>query len=350
MAEPGRRGRATSFATIDTCLAPEAMRPPPVPPARAVAALALLLALAALPAPRTGCHRSQRRAPRGGARARGRAADGDRSAGALPRDRPRRRARLAAARPFLSVRRPRLAPARPSGRSRRSALSGLRRDGARPVGAALGGFGLVFRGVVDVDRALGTIEDSGWDAGRWAHARPDAPSLPAYIVELGANLLTSCPSGGVLLTGSDLETVSVWYGSLQRVPFDILPLRPDLYATDSVYRLRMATAMGVDPALPVQRALAAVAVSRAICLSPNTDLAAAPALAWSPFRMVRVSRAGVARTRGAGRHRAAQGRAPGRFSLDERRARGLRRAARYNTLLCSSLLMFFGDTPPAECR
>ena len=210
--------------------------------------------------------------------------------------------------------------------------------------------GLVYRGIVDVDRALGTIEDSGWDAGRWAHARPDAPSLPAYIVELGANLLTSCPSGGVLLTGSDLETVSVWYGSLQRVPFDILPLRPDLYATDSVYRLRMATAMGVDPALPVQRALAAVAVSRAICLSPNTDLAAAPALAWSPFRMVRVSRAaspgpealGVTELLKAAR----QGGSP--WMNDVREVYD--RAARYNTLLCSSLLMFFGDTPPAECR
>ena len=115
--------------------------------------------------------------------------------------------------------------------------------------------------------------------------------MPAFIVELGANLLTSCPSGGVLLTGSDLEAVSVWYGSLQRAPFDILPIRPDLYATDSVYRLRMAAAMGVDPALPVQRALAAVAVSRTVCLSPTTDLAAAPALSWEPFRLVRVSRA-----------------------------------------------------------
>ena len=94
----------------------------------------------------------------------------------------------------------------------------------------------------------------------------------------------------MLLTGSDLETVSVWYGSVQRVPFDILPIRPDLYATDSVYRRRMAEAMGVDPALPVQRALAAVAPSRTICLSPATDVAAAPALAWIPFRMVRVSR------------------------------------------------------------
>ena len=210
--------------------------------------------------------------------------------------------------------------------------------------------GRVFRGIVDLDRGLGTVEDSGWDAARWGRERSDAPTLPAYIVELGANLLTSCPSGGVLLTGSDLETVSVWYGSVQRVPFDILPIRPDLYATDSVYRRRMAEAMGVDPALPVQRALAAVAPSRTICLSPATDVAAAPALAWIPFRMVRVSRTpppgpealGVVELLKATR----QGRTPW---VDDVRAI-YDRAARYNALLCSSLLVFFEDTPPETCR
>lgn len=209
--------------------------------------------------------------------------------------------------------------------------------------------GVVLRGVTEVDRAHATIEDSGWDAARYARPRPDTPAIPSYIVELGANLLTSCPSGGVLLTGSDLETVSVWYGSLQRVPFDVLPIRPDLYATDSVYRLRMAAAMGVDPALPVQRALAVAAASRPVCLSPTTDLAAAPALAWQPYRMVRVSRPAPA--------------SPNALSVTEllkasrqarspwvRDVRGVyEAAARSNPLLCSSLLTFFGDTPPPAC-
>src|SRR6185503_58550 len=101
-----------------------------------------------------------------------------------------------------------------------------------------------------------------WDPARYARPRPDAPAMLPFIVELGANLLTSCPSGGVLLTGNDLESVSVWYGSLQRAPLDIIPIRPDRYATDSLYRLRMASAMGVDPSLPVQRALALVAADR----------------------------------------------------------------------------------------
>jgi hypothetical protein len=209
--------------------------------------------------------------------------------------------------------------------------------------------GLVFRGVVEADRALIMVEDSGWDPARYAQGHPDTPALPPFIVELGANLLTSCPSGGVLLTGSDLEATSVWYGSLQRAPLDVVPLRPDLYATDSVYRERMAAAMGVDPSLPVQRALAAVAGSRPVCLSPTTDLAAAPALTWVPFRLVRVSRPvadapdalSISELLKATR----QDRSP--WVQDVRRVYDS--AARFNTLLCSSLLLFFGDTPPRGC-
>ena len=40
----------------------------------------------------------------------------------------------------------------------------------------------------------------------------------------------------------------------------------------------MAGAMGVDPALPVQRALGDVAPRRTLCVSPTTDSAAVPAL------------------------------------------------------------------------
>ncbi len=210
--------------------------------------------------------------------------------------------------------------------------------------------GLVYRGIAEVERALVFVEDSGWDAGRYARVRSGMPPLPDYVHELGTNLLSSCPSGGVLLTGSDLETLSVWYGSLERPTLDVIPLRPDLYATDSLYRLRMASAMGVDPNLTVQRALTAVAPTRALCLSPGTDSAAAPAIAWAPFRLVRLSRPP----------------APGNESLSLQEllkatrqsssrwvveVRGIYDgAARYNALLCSSLLPLFGDTPPPACR
>jgi hypothetical protein len=210
--------------------------------------------------------------------------------------------------------------------------------------------GLVFRGITEVDRALVVVEQGGWNPDLYFRPQPGAPAMPAFIVELGTNLLTSCPSGGVLLTGNDLESVSVWYGSRDHAPLDVLPIRPDLYATDSVYRLRMAAAMGVDPALPVQRALAAASTSRTLCLSPSTDLAAAPALAWVPFRLVRLSRP--------------PGPGPDALSVVEllkashqdrspwvQDVRGVyEAAARYNVLLCGSLLLFLGDAPPPACR
>ena len=51
------------------------------------------------------------------------------------------------------------------------------------------------------------------------------------IVSLGSNLLTSCPASGVLLVGSDLEALSVWYDNLDLRSREILPIRPDRYAT-----------------------------------------------------------------------------------------------------------------------
>jgi hypothetical protein len=210
--------------------------------------------------------------------------------------------------------------------------------------------GLVFRGLAEVERGLIVVEDSGWRAGRYARARSGAPAPPTYMLELGLNLLGSCPSGGVLLTGGDLETLSVWYGSIERPSRDIIPIRPDLYATDSIYRSRMAEAMGVDPALPVQRALAMVAPQRPLCLSPGTDSAAAPTLAWTPSRLVRVSRppapGGEALTVTELLKATRQSGSP--WVLEVRAVYD--HAARHNSLLCSSLLLLYGDSPPPACR
>jgi hypothetical protein len=211
--------------------------------------------------------------------------------------------------------------------------------------------GLVFRGVTEAERTLIFIEDSGWSAERYSRAGPGTPVMPGYIVELGTNLLGSCPAGGVLVTGSDLEALSVWYGSLDNTLSGIIPLRPALYATDSLYRMRMAAAMGVDPALPVQRALAAVAANRTLCLSPGTDTAAAPRLSWAPFRLVRVSRPASAGGEGGLSitellKAARSGDSP--WVTDVRGVYDA--AARQNVLLCSSLLLLFGDAPPPACQ
>ena len=210
--------------------------------------------------------------------------------------------------------------------------------------------GTVFRGLAELERAVVFLEDSGWSASGRARTASDAPSMPSFILELGANLLASCPVGGVLLVGTDLEALSVWYDNANLRSRGILSLRPARYATDSLYRRRMAEAMETDPGLTIRNALAGVAARRPLCLSPTADSAAAPALTWTASRLARVSRPVQP--------------GPESLSLTELLAamrqggsvwvgevRGVYDgAARYNGLLCSSLLPVFGDTPPAACR
>ncbi|MEA2725401.1 MAG: hypothetical protein QOH59_3172 [Gemmatimonadales bacterium] len=210
--------------------------------------------------------------------------------------------------------------------------------------------GVVFRGLAELERSVVFLEDSGWHAADHAKAASDAPPLPPFVVELGANLRASCPAGGVLLVGTDLEALSVWYDHGDLLARKILSLRPARYATDSLYRRRMAEAMETDPALPIRNALAGVAARRPLCLSPTADSAAAPALTWTVSRLARVSRPVPP--------------GPEALSLTElltatrqggsvwvAEVRGVYdSAARYNGLLCSSFLPVFGDTPPAACR
>jgi hypothetical protein len=209
--------------------------------------------------------------------------------------------------------------------------------------------GAVFRGLAELERAIVFLEDSGWAVAGYTRPR-EVPAIPQFIVELGSNLLSSCPIGGVLLVGSDLEALSVWYDNTGMRTRRVLPLRPDRYATDSMYRRRMAEAMETDASLPIRAALATVAGRRPLCLSPSADSAAAPPVTWTPSRLARVSRAPK----------------PGHeaLSLTELLAamrqresvwvRDVRRvyddAARYNVLLCSSFLLVFGDAPPPACR
>jgi hypothetical protein len=211
--------------------------------------------------------------------------------------------------------------------------------------------GVVYRGIVEMDRALLVVEDSGWVLARDRRTRGAAPEIPSFIAELGVNLLSSCPADGVLLTGTELETLAVWYAALEghHRP-DVLPLRPELYAVDPLYRRQMAAALGVDSALPVQRALSLAAARRPLCLTPGADSAAVPSAHWQAYRLARVS--------------APVPPAPDMLSLTELLAASrqggsvwvadVRRvydeAASRNSRLCGALVLFFGDSPPAACR
>jgi hypothetical protein len=210
---------------------------------------------------------------------------------------------------------------------------------------------VVYRLMVEMDRARLYVEEFGWPAAREKRPREKAPTMPPYILELGSNLLASCPANGVLLTGNNLETVSVWYASLEGGRrTDVLPLEPRLYATDSLYRSRIAQALGVDSKLPVRQALGAVAGRRTICLAPMADTAAVPFTHFTAVRLVRVNTVADSPT-------------PDVLSvtslIEMERLGGtawtveLRRiyaaAAVHNALLCSGVLQRLGDRPLGAC-
>lgn len=147
--------------------------------------------------------------------------------------------------------------------------------------------GNVHRVLVAVERATNRVEQVGWDAAV-AHgsAAEDLP-LPPVLGELGRNLLASCPRGGVLVTGSMVETAAAW-GTRLLVGTrpDLILLRPDLYSWDARYRVAMARALDVDSAVSLPIALQRASVNRPICLTPTVDSLTAPAMEWRAVRLV----------------------------------------------------------------
>lgn len=210
---------------------------------------------------------------------------------------------------------------------------------------------VLLRSMVEMDRAILLLEDSGW-AAAVAHAPDAPPELPAIVAELGANLLGSCPAQGILVTGSELEAVAAWYAlAARRIRQDLVLLRTDLYARDSAYRTRMAEALKVDPALSVRMALAAVAGGRPLCLTPGADTAAAAVDAATPMRLVRIIGPS-----------AAPAEEPLSFTeiiLETRQGGSIwmrdvlavyAAAAAHNSVLCGSLTPIGGHLPPETCR
>lgn len=148
--------------------------------------------------------------------------------------------------------------------------------------------GTVYRVLVGAERATNRIESEGWQALEALAFSPEELPLPPVLAELGDNLLGSCPGNGVMVTGSMVEMAAVWgrwlvqRGDRQ----DLILLRPDMYAWDARYRVRMAEAMGVPIDLSLPDALLRVSARRPLCITPTVDSLTAPALAWRPVRLV----------------------------------------------------------------
>ena len=210
---------------------------------------------------------------------------------------------------------------------------------------------VLLRGMVEMDRGILFLEDSGWAAV--AGRTPESPvSLPSIVAELGANLLGSCPASGILVTGSEIEAVAAWHALAQRrIRSDLVLLRTDLYASDGNYRRRMAEAMRVDPSLPVRNALAAVSAERPLCLTPGADTAAAAIEHAAPLRLVRVL--------GAAAEPGAEPLSFTEIILASRQGGSVwmrdvlavyAAAAAHNSVLCGSLVLLARDLPPDTCR
>jgi hypothetical protein len=210
---------------------------------------------------------------------------------------------------------------------------------------------VVYRLMVEMDRARLYVEAFGWKAAREQRPRGAAPAMPPYILELGTNLLASCPANGVLLTGNNLETVSVWYASLEaNHRADVLPLEPRLYTTDSLYRSRIAEVLGVDPKLAVRQALSAVSDRRTICLTPMADTAAVPFTRFTAVRLVRVNSQDPAPTADVlSVTRLLEMERLGGTAWTVELRRIYAAAALHNTLLCSGVLQRLGDRPLGAC-
>jgi hypothetical protein len=209
----------------------------------------------------------------------------------------------------------------------------------------------LVRAMVEVDRAAAAVEDDGWRAMRASFVLPGGVDPPAYVAEIGRNLVKSCPMGGVLVTGSDLESVGVWTALLEGPDRgDLVLLLASRLAGDSVYRNQMTQALEL-PAEPSARAvLAAAAVRRPVCFSPATDSALDPGGPLVITRLVRVAGPMAPETfdpMSVVELLQADNTHPGALSQEVLSL--YLRAARANPLLCVSLLAQFGAPERSGC-
>lgn len=211
--------------------------------------------------------------------------------------------------------------------------------------------GRLLRAMVELDRSAAAIEELGWATMRAQFAALRGITPPDYVTEVGRNLVNSCPVGGVLVTGTDLEAVGVWSIVVNgRARGDVILFLPLRYGEDSLYRARMADALQIEAILPVAEALTRAANRRPVCLSPGLDSSMAPRTTLTAIRLVRVAGPPSVEL-------------PDPLSVIDltaewrTRPSGLARdvadvyvqAARYNQILCSSLLLPLGLRDRGVC-
>jgi hypothetical protein len=215
-----------------------------------------------------------------------------------------------------------------------------------------GDSGVILRQMLEVERALDAVEQHGYGALRQWTVPADVAPLPDFIAELGANLLSSCPATGVMVTGSELETVAIFsLVATAGQAGSVIIVVPVSYATDARYRQRIAVALGTDSAMSVQQALAAVAQRRPVCLTPLADRALLAPSDLRPMRFVLVAGPGTTTSdRVVTVTDLARADRQGRSSWIRDVHAVYAAAAGFNPQLCDGPLTLLGDTQIAACR
>ncbi len=145
--------------------------------------------------------------------------------------------------------------------------------------------GRVYRGAVEMERGLLRMELGGWNS--LAAAVPATPlPVPGFVLELGANLVASCPSNAVLMPGSQLESLAAWLASVELgLRRDVFPLLPERFQNDSVYRRQVSITL--DMTGPAE--LTSAAAGRTLCLTPFADSSIVGGEEWSVTQLALVT-------------------------------------------------------------
>ena len=135
----------------------------------------------------------------------------------------------------------------------------------------------LIRALIEIERAAGAVEETGWGAVRASFVMTRGSGPPRFVSEIGRNLVNSCPVGGVLVTGSDLEAVAAWSAVLgAHSRGDLVLVIASRFSEDSIYRGRMAQVLEGSPSQTMRATLTAASARRPICISPATDTAIVP--------------------------------------------------------------------------
>ncbi|HTS87135.1 MAG TPA: hypothetical protein VMG41_01485 [Gemmatimonadales bacterium] len=209
----------------------------------------------------------------------------------------------------------------------------------------------LLRAMVQAERAAALVEAEGWRTARDGNTLVPGPEPSPDVLEAGRNLVNSCPVGGVLVTGSDLETVAVWSAVFDRhLRGDLVLVIAPRFLEDSLYRERMVQALDLPGAPTLRVGLTEAAERRPVCVSPETDTAAVPVATLTVRRLVRWTGPAAPGSEAPLRIAELLQARLGRPNPVNTEVLGLYRlAAEFNPGLCFSVIAALDDHGPSGC-